>query len=262
MNFAFVTVLLVFITLLGIALRRSYFSSRFSIEYITTNLVNEIIWAIIPAILLHAFAILVVEATTSYQVLLENIGYLVVGGNDKERVPPIFQNIHAHIAPILTYNIGLTVFGILVGTGARSFVRGLSLDTLPYFSFLRFPNTWHYWFTGEYLNTERGWKYHKNIDFIMVDVLTNIGEGIIYSGILEDYYLSRTSGGLDRIIIKYPSKKTFSATGETHFREIPGNYLSIPYDNILNINIQYYEFNGAAENTQDDSQPSVEIIEP
>lgn len=87
----------------------------------------------------------------------------------------------------------------------------------------------------------------------MVDVLTNIGDGITYFGILEGYYLSRTSGSLDRIIIKYPSQKTFGANGETQFREIPGNYLSIPYDKILNINIQCYEFKDTIDNNLNES---------
>jgi hypothetical protein len=38
----------------------------------------------------------------------------------------------------------------------------------------------------------------------------------------------KSSGGLDRIIIKYPFKKTFTPDGSSDYREIPGNYLSIP----------------------------------
>jgi hypothetical protein len=74
-------------------------------------------------------------------------------------------------------------------------------------------------------------------------------EKIIYSGILEDYYLSKSSGGLDRVIIKYPSKKAFSANGSEEYKELPGDYLSLPYDKILNLNIQYYEFDREEANS-------------
>ncbi len=246
MNFAFVTLLLLFISLPGIAIRKSYYSSRFSINYMSTNLVNELIWSFIPAIFLNALAITVIESKTDYTFRLEYFGYLVAGGNDKQEIHDIFQNIHLSIRYILVYISSLTIIAIILGALARLIVRGFGLDI--FFRVLRFPNRWHYLFTGEYLDIERGWKYHNNIDFIIVDVLMAIGdEKIIYSGILEDYYLSKTSGGLDRIIIKYPAKKTFTPDGSSDYREIPGNYLSISYEKILNINIQYYEFDDDEE---------------
>jgi len=241
MNFAFVSVLLLFITLPGIAFRRSYYSSRFSLNYISTNLVNELVWAIIPAILLHAFAILIIEKASAYRFDLEGIGYLIVGGNEKDEIHKIFKQIEINIDDILGYFIGLSLFAALLGTLCRMIVRGFGLDIL--IKILRFPNRWHYLFTGEYLDFEKGWKYHEKIDFIIVDILMLVGnESIIYSGILEEYYLSKTSGGLDSIMIKYPSKKSISASGMSEYREIPGDYLTIQYDKILNINIQYYEF--------------------
>jgi len=244
MNFAFVTIVLLVISLPGVAARRSYYASRFSLNYISTNLLNELIWSIVPAILLHSLAILLLEKFTDYTFLLEHLGYLIANGNDKDEIHLVFSNIHRNIGNILFYIAGLTFVSIILGNAMRLVVRWASLDIM--FRILRFPNRWHYLFTGEYLDIEKGWrkgwKYHKNIDFIMVDVLMQLGgETIIYSGILEDYFLSKTSGGLDRIIIKYPSKKNFNTNGEGQYRDIPGNYLSIPYDKILNINIQYYE---------------------
>jgi len=236
MNFAFVTLLLLFISLPGIAIRKSYYSSRFSINYISTNLVNELIWSFIPAMFLNAIAIIIIESKTDYTFRLEYFGYLVVGGNEKQEIHDIFDNIHLNVKDILTYISSLTAISIIIGYLARVIVRGFGLDII--FRVLRFPNRWHYLFTGEYLDIEKGWKYHNNIDFIIVDVLMGIGDDkIIYSGVLEDYYLSKTSGGLDRIIIKYPAKKAFTPDGSSDYREIPGNYLSIPYDKILISNI-------------------------
>lgn len=250
MNFAFVTVLLLLISLPGVAIRRSYYASRFSLNYVSTNLLNELIWSFIPAIFLNAIAILIIEKTTDHYFILEYFGYLVSGGNKNEDINIIFKNIHDNIKEILYYISSLTIIAIILGNLARIIVRSLSLDI--YIRILRFPNRWHYLFTGEYLDIERGWKYHNKIDAIFVDVLMEVGdEKIIYSGLLEDYYLSKTSGGLDRLIIKYPSKKDFSQNGNSEYREIPGNYLSIPYDKILNINIQYYEINDQNHDSED-----------
>ncbi len=258
MNFAFVTVLLLLISLPGIAIRRSYYASSFSINYMSTNIVNELIWSFIPAIFLNVLAILLVEWITGYSFQLEFFGYLIAGGNDKQEIHNIFKNIHSNLKNILFYFAGLTIFAIILGNLLRRIVRGFGLDI--FFRILRFPNRWHYLFTGEYLDIEKGWKYHNNIDFIIVDILMEIGnESIIYSGILEDYYLSKSSGGLDRIIIKYPSKKSFTPNGNSNYREIPGNYLSIPYDKILNMNIQYYEFDGDESCNNDKDEINVMV---
>jgi hypothetical protein len=254
MNFAFVTVLLLLVTLPGITFRRSYYASRFSLNYISTNLLNELIWAIIPAIFLHAIAILLIEKYSNHRIDLECFGYLVVGGNDKEEIHKAFTTIQMNIGNIFLYFTTITFFSFLLGTSGRLIVRGFGLDI--YIKILRFPNRWHYLFTGEYLDFERGWKYHENIDFIIADILMQVGdECIIYSGILEEYYLSKTSGGLDSIMIKYPSKKSIKSNGSSEYREIPGNYLSIPFEKILNINIQYYEFEG------DDEIKEIEEVE-
>lgn len=246
MNFAFVSVLLLFVSIPGIALRRSYYAGRFSLDYITTNLINEIVWSLIPAIVLHAIAILAIERISNINILLDNFGYLVSGGNEKSEVNQIFQNIHSYIPEIVSYNLGLALIAIIIGICLRLVIRYFSLDSR--LEFLKFPNKWHYLFTGEYLNNaENGWKFHKNIGFIKVEVLMNLGqETVIYSGKLEDYFL-RSGGGLDRIIIKYPSKKLFSLDGSTDFREIPGNYLTIPFEKILNINTEYYALGDEGE---------------
>lgn len=244
MNFAFVTILLLFISLPGISIRRSYYASRFSLNYISTNLINELIWSVIPAIFLHGIAILIIERISSFSFHLECLGYLVAGGDDKTEIHKIFDNIHSNIANIIIYNSILTLIAIILGNSARLAVRGLGLDII--FGILRFPNPWHYLFTGEYLSFEKGWKgrkFHEKVDFIVVDVLVNIG-GVdaIYSGKLEDYYLSKTGNGLDRLIIKYPTKKAFTVDSSSEEKEIPGDYLTIPYDKIVNINTQYYIF--------------------
>ena len=242
MNFAFVTILLLLLTLPGIAIRRSYYTSSFSLNYISTNLFNELIWSIIPAIFLHFSAILIIESFSEYRFVLENFGYLVAGGNEKEELHLIFNNLHSNLFSILLYFTGLTIIGIIIGNLMRRVIRIFGLDIK--IRLFRYPNRWHYIFTGEYIDFGRGFNYHKKIDFIVVDVLMDVGgKSVIYSGILEDYYLSNTSAGLEGIVIKYPSKKEFNCDQETKIKikDIPGDYLDIPYGKILNLNIQYFE---------------------
>lgn len=249
MNIAFVTVFLLFISLPGYALRRSYFASRFSSQQFSTNILNEIVWSFIPAIFIHSIAIVILEKYSSKLVNLEFVGYLITGGNNIDYINIIFNNVQANILSILYYNIGLIIIASLMGNLSRRIVRWLNLDIFT--RILSFPNKWHYLFTGEYMNKEKGWNYNKkHIDFILVDILMNVGgEAIIYSGKFEDYYLSKTDSGLDRIVIKYPSKKKFSIENDNGLQDIPGDFLTIPYKNILNLNISYYEI-GENENDE------------
>nr|WP_320023515.1 hypothetical protein [uncultured Draconibacterium sp.] len=240
MNVAFVTIFLLFISLPGFALRRSYFASRFSINQFSTNIVNEIFWSFIPALILHVIAIWIVERYSNKEIYFEYIGYLATGGNDKEYINAIFTNIHQHLKEILLYNVVLLFFAFILGTTLRKIVRILNLDV--YTRILSFPNKWHYIFTGEYMNRDYGWKYHKNIDFIFVDILMDVGgEAVLYSGKFEEYFLSKVDNGLDRIMIKYPSKKIFSIDNHDEPEDIPSDLLTIPYKNILNLNISYYK---------------------
>jgi hypothetical protein len=79
MNFTFVTLLLLLISLPGVVIRRSYYASHFSINYMSTNLVNELIWSFTSAIFLNAFAISIIERTTKFWFRLDYLGYLVPG---------------------------------------------------------------------------------------------------------------------------------------------------------------------------------------
>ncbi len=54
---------------------------------------------------------------------------------------------------------------------------------------------------------------------------------------------------MDRIVIKYPSKKKFSIESDNELQDIPGDFLTIPYNNIVNLNISYYEL-GENENDE------------
>lgn len=238
MNLALATLVILIFSLPGIAFRKSYFSGRFTSSGFTSSLYSLVFWSFLPALIFHGIFLLLVEYFTKYQISVENFGFLLFSSDDKTVLDKVFINIHDNILNVLIYNISLIIIASLLGILFRKAVRYYGLDIT--YSIFRFPNKWHYIFTGEYYDFSRGKKYHHNIDLIFIDVLVEVnGQGVIYSGILEDYYLSKVNDGLEQIIIKYPTKKNFSINEDQVVREIPGDFLTIPFDKILNINYSY-----------------------
>ncbi|WP_156888463.1 hypothetical protein [Spirochaeta cellobiosiphila] len=74
----------------------------------------------------------------------------------------------------------------------------------------------------------------------------------LYRGILEEFHLNK-DGSLDRIILKDAMKKRIHKDSPGSFNSIRGNKMIIKYEDIKNMNIQYYNLN-----IEDDSkeQPS------
>ncbi len=238
MNLALATLVIIIFSLPGIAFRKSYFSGRFTSTGFTSSLYSLVLWSFLPALVFHGIFLSLIEYFTTYRISVENFGFLLFSSDDKKSLDSIFLNIHDNIYNILFYNISLILIASILGMLFRNFVRYFGLDIT--YSIFRFPNKWHYIFTGEYYDFSRGKRYHHNIDLIFIDALVEInGQGVIYSGILEDYYLSKTNEGLEQIIIKYPTKKTFSVNENLEVKEIPGDFLIIPYDKIQNINYSY-----------------------
>gem|GEM_PF-6742110 len=179
-----------------------------------------------------------IEYYTPFIIRFDILGLLILGTNDFESINRSFGNIHDFIKEVLLYFIFITFIASLIGHCFRWIVRWFRLDIV--IPFLKYSNRWHYFFTAEYLDSLSDLKKSSTVSFVMVDVLVNtVNTSIIYSGLAEDYFLSRTSEGLDRIIIKYPMKKEFTTDGDGDFIDIPGDYLSIPYSKIENINFRY-----------------------
>ena len=262
MDFALVAVIFLFLSLPGIAFRRGYYSSRFSISFISNNVINETIWSLVPAYIFQTLGLWFINTFLSYDFDVKYIGYLLSGVNDPDSIKDISISFHDNLINIFKYNFYLTFFAYITGNIIRIIVRSLNLDILT--RLFRYPNRWHYFFTGEYKMIEDksdlikdafslllkgefrdayyAWKIYKKITFLMVDVLVSLdGENVLYNGKFEDYYLA-PHGGLDRIVIKYPSKKIFSSKGRGKFRDIPSDFLIIPYKEIKNLNFSYIFF--------------------
>jgi hypothetical protein len=268
MNVAFTALFIIFLLLPGIILRKSYLSTKFSARFFISSFQDELYWALIPSLLFHFIGYWVSKCIFNYDIQLNKVGILLIGTNDHLKISEIFNSCRYYFNQIIAYNLIIWVFAFFIGHYTRIIVRRYFIDIL--FPTLRFSNIWYYWFTGEYrdiltIDSENNGVFQKiillfkrnyfpikaNLGFVTVDALVSVGnQNIIYSGLLEDFIMDKANGGLDRIIIKYPARRKFELDNteeilndKDRWYDIPGNNLSIPYQNIQNLNISYYSLN-------------------
>jgi hypothetical protein len=79
------------------------------------------------------------------------------------------------------------------------------------------------------------------ITVTVVDVLCKVGnQNIIYIGELVNYYLNK-SAELDAILLRYPMRRKLDDdNAENPYYSIPSDYLYIPYKDVANLNINYF----------------------
>ncbi len=250
MSIAFSAVLIFLIFAPGAILRRSYLSGRFSKKFIYSTALDEIVWAIVPGTLLHLLMLFVVQQFSGYRLDFATLGFLLVGTKEDANTVRAFQVLGRDIWLMANYNLILWVFAAALGHGSRLVVRAWRLDKK--FEFLRFNNEWYYLLTGELIeNTQSIVDVGtREIDYVWIDALVGTPEGsILYSGILYDFYLSRT-GGLEslyltqvarRKIIQAPKESGAKNQGtrQQRYYDVLGDLFVIKYAQVVNINISY-----------------------
>jgi hypothetical protein len=133
----------------------------------------------------------------------------------------------------------------------RAVIRKFKLDIR--YKFFRLNNEWHYLFSGEILDFPDVVGESENIEIIQIDLLATTGEeSVIYSGILQDYYLSKDNG-LDRIYLSqvyrrklkddlaHADQSNIQKLDERYY-QMPGELFVIHYDKIVNMNVTYHRF--------------------
>jgi hypothetical protein len=261
MNLVFGSVLLFIFISPGLIFRFSYLQGTYAKLTFKVSAVEEVFWALVPALFFQLMGVLVVENVFNVPVRLDVI-YNLITGKEAD-----FTVIRPGLLPFLIYLFSLILFSILAGITARAIIRYLRLDL--YLQFLRFGNEWYYLLSGEILNLPKNstlwynplsnyWeiltKRKTKIQMIQIDALVNSSEGnVIYSGILENYFLSQTNG-LDRIYLTNvyrrklkddldadkPNPGFLARDTDERYYSMPGYLLVIGYDKILNINVTYY----------------------
>ncbi|MFQ5708029.1 MAG: hypothetical protein ACE5HO_11295 [bacterium] len=181
------------------------------------------------------------QQLTSYGIDFSSLGFLLTGAKDDANVASAFQVVGRDIWKITGYNLSLWLFAAALGHGFRMLVRSLRLD-LKY-DLLRFNNEWYYFMSGEIIA--------KDIDFVWIDALVQTSEGsIIYSGLLQDFYLSK-DGGLERIYLTQVARRKLSneavdkpseseQEGTPRYYDVPGDLFVIKYSQVVNLNLNYF----------------------
>ncbi len=246
MNIAFGTLLLFLILIPGLAFFRLYYSGFFSKQFIPSTPFETLFKILLPGILMQLLGVMTINEFSAYDVDFDTLSILLIGTDSADLNRQAFNNLKESLPAIVKYNLLVISVAGALGYFTKYLVRILKLDRL--FKPLRFQNEWHYILTGEIFQfpiirkkLERSYQ-NSNVDFVHLDALLETSEGtVLYSGIVDDYYLG-TNGGLDRIFIKNAKRrylKSDHSKNDPYYR-IPGDYLILKYENIINLNLTYY----------------------
>jgi len=263
MNLVFGSLFLFILISPGLLFRFSYLQGSYAKLAFKVSAVDEILWALIPALILHLNAIWWIENVVNTPVNLDVI-YQLVTAKDTD-----LTIVKQSLLSFLFYITILIGLGILFGLLTRLTVRKLRLDL--HWKFLRFGNEWYYLLSGEMLNVEErtqgqtwladSFGFLKNslqpkvqVELIQIDAVVKSSEGdLIYSGILKDYFLSKDNG-LDRIYLTNVYRRVFkndlddddrnpgfmARDTDERYYAMPGDFFVLTYDKIQNLNITYY----------------------
>jgi hypothetical protein len=276
MNLVFSSLFLFVLISPGLLFRFSYLQGSYAKLSFKVSAVEEILWAIVPAFLLHLLGIWFTENAMHEQIRLDIVYQFITG---KE---PDFAIVRKSIVPFSLYLLTLIALGVVTGVITRALVRKLKFDL--HWKFLRFGNEWYYLLSGEMLNlpeknAEANWfervvGYFRDlftkkaqVELIQVDAVVNSTEGdLIFSGILKDFFLSKDNG-LDRLYLSNVYRRSFkndlqdedknpgflARDTDERYYAMPGDFFVITYDKIRNLNITYYLQDTAAEEATDES---------
>ena len=245
LTIGFVSLFLVLIVP-GMIFRRCYFLSEFSKQIsIGEPVLNTMAYAIIPGALIQVVGVYCYSTWRS-PVSSERISgiYDFLAGNQGiNKFSDAFLKEDIYFYLILVYLVsGLLGFMFYLS------VRFLKLDRK--IKLLRFKNQWAYVFSSEILEFPKLRKLHpQSIQvatkgkylFPNVDVLTRTGnDTTLYSGILKDYDIDRRDiNKLSRVYLFEANRYKRGEDGVMERKPIPGDYLIINGDEIINLNIRY-----------------------
>ena len=254
MNLILGSIFLFILIIPGLAFRYSYLHGTYAKQSFKISAVDEIFWAILPALFFQLAGIVIIEHLTPYKIQLELIYQIITESSSNIN----FEIIRQSILYFLIYLVSMIGVSVALGLLMRLIVRKFRFD-LKY-PFLRLNNEWYYLFSGEILDLEQPGE-SKNIDLIQVDVLMQTGEGpLVYSGTLEDYFLSKDNG-LDRIYLSQVYRRKMQEDLKRNERNVgylerylderyysmPGDLFVITYSEILNLNITYHVWSNILE---------------
>ena len=261
MNIALGAIVITILIYPGILFRYSYLSGQYSSKNFATSLVDELVFSLVPALLLQLLAYWFTTCMLAKEIDLEIIYKLIVGPFSSSSSNSIkslgksdFAIIHDNVWPFTLYIIFISAIAILMGKVLRHFAKKyLWYEENPVF---KFNNDWWNIFTGRILGKEI---YQKQIAvnekdedanfFITVAALVNIGESCyLYHGKLEEYYFLNNE--LEKICLssvyrrkivddRKSEEKNNNKDFDERYYKLPGSIFVIKYSEIINLDVQY-----------------------
>lgn len=194
--------------------------------------------SVVPGFLFQSLYYLLISQFVEGGIDLNFIAVLLGGGTGQEYFDT-FQMIKGDLLGLVFYNLSLWIFVGILGYLSRVFVRRLKLDRK--YKFFRFQNNWHYVLRGEILDFPGNPGNADSMHLSVIDVLVNVdNKTMIYSGLLDDYHLTKESGGLDYIYLTDTRKRYLDESNKKDWEKIDGRYFVVPFSKVINLNISYY----------------------
>ncbi|TWP27069.1 hypothetical protein ETU09_08085 [Apibacter muscae] len=226
--------LIITIIIPGLILKRFYYLGEFSNQFNNTSTANNVISTIFLGSVVVVLTLLLTSIASSSTFTTDQSQINEIYENlSKNKIPP--YNIEV-IKLLIQYLFTSIFLAILIGFTSHKIVRILKLDVR--FPLFRFANHWHYYFRGEISITKPFKHINKKINQTYADILFRIkGEDtILYSGIISQYTIDNKTNDLKFIYLTNAKKRKEE---KEEFKDIPGDCFVIPFDKVININIQY-----------------------
>jgi len=255
-NIAFTTLIILMLAAPGAVARASYFSNEFTRQVLPRNWTDDMARAILWSIPFHVVGVWCVELLQHHTSIQTTMNFLVVfrmlSGEYEGQVSPVVARLYDNAGYLTVYYgmILLAAFGL--GHGIRFVVWKYELD-------VRWPNLLAYRSPWLYTLLGRGKLQVGPNETILVyvDALTDLpaevpGKTVLYRGLVSGFS-TEEDGTLREIILTGAYRGKFSHVRGLFFRKAtfvwqaiePGDYLTLKYADLKNLNITYQIYSPA-----------------
>jgi hypothetical protein len=254
MNIALGAVIIFILLLPPIAFYVSYSYGRFAKAGPKFTLLDGLLASAIFSLFIHTVAIVMIGQNIRFDLLLK-----LVGGELKDVESKISNASLTHgLKQFTFYNACVFLVSVLLGRLVRYIVLKKSLHAQS--EILRLNNRWWYLFNGYHL-TDIGFD-NQEFDLLFVDAAVDTHDGtLIYSGYLVEFVCNGEE--LDRIYLndtirRELKKKRPEESGKEMFVNepgeavsIPGEFFSIAYKDIKNLNLRFISFENSLNDIEE-----------
>ena len=256
MSLAISTILLFLLVTPGLAFKYAYFGGKYSRRSVFLPITDEVVVALLPAILLNAIGLVAAYAFSSLLGFFWESGGLFTKPNMRLLTSLLGMRegiefpipIVAVIWLFIFYLTAISLAGGYIARRCRRWVE--SSEKWSDIPFIAPNNDWlealpDQQTRGNSLAPVKEWA------FLQVDAMVETGQGpMIYQGILSELYFKK-DGSLDRIVLsgtrrrsmdKDPDETTAQKKKDgtdDRFYDIPGSYVVLDYQRIVNLNVSY-----------------------